>query len=251
MAKLRLGEKAERVLKLLLGLRNKKIATALAARGFGADDLEEGFALLRGVTGVALEVLPKAPANPAIILDIDRWENEWFPVADATLARHFPEVHARVFLNLSQTEGAGVIISVGTFIERIEALTKAEGGHGQAGKDARKLLARRGLDKTVVDEAKALLAKVESIEDQPAALVDLEEEKARLAKAEQAMWAWYLEWGAIARASIKDRSLLRQLGFLSSSQGGGGRGGGGRGGGEDEGDEDDDDQPGPAGGASA
>lgn len=249
MAKKRIGDKAERVLKLLLGLRNKKIASALAARGFGADDLEEGFALLRGLTGVALAVLPAAPANPAIILDIDRWENEWFPVADATLARHYPEIHARVFLNLSQTEGAGVIISVGTFIERIDALTKAEGGYGQAGKDARKLLARRGLDKTVVDEAKALLAKVESIEDKPAELVDLEEEKGRFAKAEAAMWAWYLEWGAIARAAIKDRGLLRQLGFLSSSPGGGGGSAGGQ---EDEGTQgDEDDEPAPSGGAPA
>jgi hypothetical protein len=108
MAKERIGDKAERVLKLLLGLRNKKVASALASRGFGKDDLEEGLALLRGVTDVSLAVLPPSSPNPAVIEQIDRWENEWFPVANATLLRHHPEIHARVFLNLSQTEGVAV-----------------------------------------------------------------------------------------------------------------------------------------------
>jgi hypothetical protein len=90
------------------GLRNRKVASALASRGFGKDDLEEGLALLRGVTDVSLAVLPPSSPNPAVIEQIDRWENEWFPVANATLLRHHPEIHARVFLNLSQTEGVAV-----------------------------------------------------------------------------------------------------------------------------------------------
>jgi hypothetical protein len=217
MAKKRIGDKAERVLKLLLGLRNKKVASALASRGFGRDDLEEGLALLRGVTDVSLAVLPANSPNPAIIQQIDRWENEWFPVANATLLRHHPDIHARVFLNLSQTEGAAVVISVSTFLQRIGGLTRAEGGYGQAGKDARKLLQRRGLTAKVIDEAKALLEQVASIEEDAGELPDLEAERSRLAEAEQAMWAWYLEWGEIARAAIKDRALLRRLGFLSTS----------------------------------
>ncbi|MCX4247982.1 hypothetical protein [Paraliomyxa miuraensis] len=218
MAKKRIGDKAERVLKLLLGLRNKKIASALASRGFGKEDLEEGLSLLRGVTDVSLAVLPPRSPNPAVIEQLDRWENEWFPVANATLLRHYPEIHARVFLNLSQTAGAAVVISVGTFVERVAELTRAEGGHGQAGKDARKLLQRRGLTPAVIAEAKELLEQVSSIEDEPAELPDLEEENARLAEAEDAMWAWYLEWSEIARSAIKDRNLLRRLGFLNSSR---------------------------------
>jgi hypothetical protein len=217
MAKKRIGDKAGRVLKLLLGLRNKKVASALASRGFGKDDLEEGLALLRGVTDVSLAVLPPTSPNPAVIEQIDHWENEWFPVANATLLRHYPEIHARVFLNLSQTDGAAVIVSVGTFIQRLAELTRADAGYGQAGKDARKLLQRRGLTPKVVDEAKALLEQVASIEEEPDELPDLEEERTRLAEAEDAMWAWYLEWAEIARSAIKDRSLLRRLGFLAAS----------------------------------
>lgn len=122
-----------------------------------------------------------------------------------------------MFLNLSQTEGAAVIISVSTFIERIAELGRAEAGYGQAGKDARKLLARRGLTPKVIDEAKALLDQVTTLEEAPAELPDLEEERTRLAQAEEAMWAWYLEWAEIARAAIKDRALLRRLGFLATA----------------------------------
>ena len=217
MAKKRIGDKAERVLKLLLGLRNRKVASSLAARGFGKDDLQEGLALLRAVTDVSLDALPPASSDPAIVQQIDRWENEWFPVANATLLRRHPEIHARVFLNLSQTEGAAVVVSVSTFLERIAELPRAESGYGQAGKDARKLLARRGLTPKVIDEAKALLEQVATIEAEPAELPDLEEERTRLAEAEDAMWAWYLEWAEIARTAIKDRALLRRLGFLAST----------------------------------
>ena len=32
--------------------------------------------------------------------------------------------------------------------------------------------------------------------------------------AEKRLWSWYLEWSVIARAAIRDRRLLRSLGFL-------------------------------------
>jgi hypothetical protein len=213
----RIGDKAERVLKLLLGLRNKRIASELASRGFSIEDLEEGFRLLRGVTAVTLAVLPPTKVNPPLLLEIDRWENKWFPVASATLKRHYPEIHAQVFLNLSQSHGPGVVISVGTFIKRLDALTTAVAGYGQPGVDARALLERRGLSPEIVGEVKALLARLECIEDQPDEPVDVDRERARLAKAETTMWAWYLEWSFIARAAIKNRRLLRLLGFLQSS----------------------------------
>ncbi len=163
-------------------------------------------------------VLPPENVNPTLVLSLDAWENEWFPVADATLSRHFPDVHAKLFLNLSQTEGAAVVISVGTFIDRLEQMNKADGGYGPDGKDARKLLERRGLTRDVAGEAKALLEKVTTIEKRPEP-PDLEAQRAEVTAAEDKMWAWYLEWGAIARAAIKDRGLLRQLGFLAPSRG--------------------------------
>ena len=37
--------------------------------------------------------------------------------------------------------------------------------------------------------------------------------RAELRKAEEAAWAWYLEWGGIARAVITDKRALYKLGF--------------------------------------
>lgn len=37
--------------------------------------------------------------------------------------------------------------------------------------------------------------------------------------AEQAAWAWYLEWSFIARKAISDRRALRELSFLCGSRG--------------------------------
>ncbi len=45
-------------------------------------------------------------------------------------------------------------------------------------------------------------------------LEKIEAEEASFDKAERELWAWYLEWSAIARNAIKQRSLLKKLGFL-------------------------------------
>jgi hypothetical protein len=111
---LSLGEKAQRVLKLLLGLRNPRVASPLAAYGFTEADMEEGWALLRALGQGRLDRLPVGPRDADVIQKLDTWENLWFPIIDASLYRHFPATHARLFLNLSQTEGAEVAISVQT-----------------------------------------------------------------------------------------------------------------------------------------
>lgn len=218
MAKLTIGQKAERVVLLLLGLRKNKVAAALIAHGFSNADLEEGFRLLRRVTRTRLDVVERiAAAAPGLVTAIDEWENKWFPIADVTLKRHYPAVHAWMFRNLSQTEGPGVLVSVGTFVERWESLarSKDKGGPDEGGAEAKKLLDRRGLTKAVIDEAKDLLTRAGKVE--PAAEAEaspLDDED--FAKAEADLWAWYLEWSAIAQIAIKNRRLLREMGFLRS-----------------------------------
>jgi hypothetical protein len=123
-----------------------------------------------------------------------------------------------MFRNLGQTEGAAVLVSVSTFVERWENLgkSKEKGGPDAEGDDARKILAKRGLTKTVIDEAKQLLAragKLESVAELPPAAAgdhDFEE-------AERQLWDWYLEWSTIVQTAIKDRRLLRELGFRRAS----------------------------------
>ncbi len=220
MAKLTIGQKAERVLTLLLALRNPRIAAALTRYGFKNEDLDEGWNLLRAVTRTQLDVAPDdSPIDPDALRALDEWENQWFVIAAATLKRRAPKVHDWLFRNLSQTDGVEVLVSVGTFLERWDLLEKnqQDGGLGNDGKQAKKLLATRGLTKNTIDEAKALLEKLRKIEGPLPDLEKVAAEDASFEKAEQELWGWYLEWSAIARKAIKQRSLLLKLGFLRSS----------------------------------
>ncbi len=110
-----------------------------------------------------LSALPTSK-DPTVLAALDDWENTWFPIADATLTRHFPAVRDLLFLNLTQTEGIEVIISTSTFIERLAAMAKGTEGYGEDGKAARALLEARGLDATAIGQAEALLAKLGPME---------------------------------------------------------------------------------------
>ncbi len=209
MSKQTIGQKAARVLTFLLGLRIPAVATTLSRFGFTAEDLQEGWDLLSRLTHGRLNAAPPADAN--LVAEIDAWENTWLRVAKATLESKAPAAAAMVFANLVQTQGPGVVVSVGTFVERVQRLDAAasEGGLGRAGKSAQQLLAKRGLTQAELDRAKALLARVKSLDETPAPAPDTSD------VAERALWAWYLEWSGIARVAIQDRTTRRRLGFAA------------------------------------
>jgi hypothetical protein len=202
-----------------MGLRNPRIATALASYGFKDEDMQEGWTLINALGKGKLAVLPPGPRDMETLLKLDAWENQWFPIAQAALERRFPAVAARFFLNLVQTEGPEVAISVRTFVDRYEELVAGSEKFGAEAKKAQELLVTRGVTPAVVEEAKALLTKLTQMAE-PAEPVSVEEQEAELEAAETAMWAWYLEWSKIARIAVKQRVLLRQLGFLAVRRGG-------------------------------
>jgi hypothetical protein len=218
MARLRLGQKTQRLLAFLMGLGNPAIVRSLQPYGFDQAALDEGWTLLRRTAAVRLSAQPTLLVLREEILRLDAWENEWFPIAAAVLGRHHPEVNEKVFYKLSQTEGNEVVLSVGTFLERVDALAK----EGQLAPLA--TLARHGLTDTVLDQARGLLAKVAQppFEPEPPkepSTAAAEDEPVLDPAAEDAMWSYYLQWSAIARTAITDRRLLRQLGFLRPQRG--------------------------------
>ena len=213
MARLNTGDKVDRVMALLMGLRQRRVASTLAAHGFSQQDLDLGWKLLRHTVGEKLEASPQeTPADPTALADLDRWENKWFPIADATLAHNHPEVYRRVFRNLAQTVGTEVIVSVGTFLGRVKELEKAD----EESRAARRLLHRRGLTAQTMLQAEGLLKQLRTV--QTAGDVDVEATQQAQAEAEGAMWAWYLEWSTIARTAITSGRLLRSLGFLRNGR---------------------------------
>lgn len=213
MPRLTTGQKSQRALQFMLGVRNRRARRALAAHGFREEDFDDGWDRLKAITKSRLNDEP-VEIDPTLVRDLDEWENRWFPIVDAVLRNNYPAVHKRVFLNLRQTEGAEVIFSVSTLLDRLEeiALPADEGGSAD-GRAARKLLERRGLTDDIVGSARELLAQIGTLEaDDEEADIELDQQEREAA--EKRLWSWYLEWSAIARVAIRDRRMLRALGFL-------------------------------------
>lgn len=208
MGRLTVGQKAQRLLKFMMGLGNPANMHALQRYGFDQAALDEGWTLLRQIANNRLAMQRILPARGDQLTRLDAWENHWFPIVWAVLQRQHPEVHATVFLNLAQTEGRQVVLSVSTLVERLDALG--------ADSPAMVTLRKHGLTEAVLEEARGLLRELMSpaLEEAPPAEPQVFDQAA-----EDAMWSYYLQWSAIARRAIKDRRLLRQLGFLRSSQG--------------------------------
>ena len=213
MARFSVSQKAQRVLKFTMGLRNNKAHSMLAPYGFGEDDLREGLELLAAVVRQRLSQKP-APSDAKLLAQLDEFENLWFPIVRATLKRHHPQVGEDLMLNLGTTTGIAVTMTVATFIERLSLMGAGAAPYGPEGSQARALLTERGLSDAVIAEVAALLSEVAALNDEP--VVDY---AAEARQAEDAMWQWYLEWSAIARRAIKNRNVLRRLGFLQRSRG--------------------------------
>jgi hypothetical protein len=109
-----------------------------------------------------------------------------------------------VFLNLSQMEGPAVAVSVQTFIDRVEAAARGDEPFGAGGPEAAAILGERGLNAQTIDEAKRLLAHVAKVAPSPTPPC-FEEQKEQLASAEDAAWAWYLEWSQVEPANTPAR----------------------------------------------
>ena len=199
------NEKATQVVRLLLGTRYPQVLAALQRHGFNEADLDEGWALLRALGVQDYGPAPVTEASPDPVPALDAWENRWYPVARATLERHDPTLARKFFHRLPQTEGITVLVSVAVFLKRLQALES--GAHGEPGKRARRLLARRGLTAQVVGEAQAHLDAIQTV-PQPAVVPPV----AR-ARELDTVWAWYREWSRILRTELEDGRLLRGIGL--------------------------------------
>jgi len=213
MAKLQLGDKARRVTGFMVGMGNRKVRRAMTAYGFSNEAVADGMRRLTGFFTARLGAQPLL--DQRVLGDLDAWENRWYPIIEVVLRTNYPDVHAIVFRNLSQTEGVEVVASVGTLTDRLALIVKPtdEGGLGERGQAARSLLVERGVTERVVSDARELLAQVGTV-GEPDVLESEDPDAAQAA--EEHLWKWYLEWSGIARIAIRDRRLLRTLGFLKT-----------------------------------
>ena len=110
-----------------------------------------------------------------------------------------------------------MVLTVKTFLGRIVEIKQS--GDDQS-KGAAALLEPRGLNQERLDEAAALLQKLEAEQGAVKAPVDDTALKAEREEAIGDMWAWFKDWSVTARTVVKNRNYHVMLGLVSHHGGG-------------------------------
>ena len=205
MARLTLHEKVDRVMRLLLALRRRTVASALSAHGFAAAEIQEAFRLLAALTVTDLEGAASVIDRPDLEEKIAAWEHRWFPIVEAALRRHHPDALERLFPKIVDGMAEGHAKQWGNAIFFLNAFDTLG-----ATSPAIARLHERGLTPAVITELRNVLdPMMHTLDASPWPKGD----SAAFTEAEEKLWAWYLEWSSIVRARVKDKRLLRELGF--------------------------------------
>jgi hypothetical protein len=219
-----LNEIAGRSLKFVGAVStNRGIRAVLALRGYNQASHEQGWQLTIKASGYRRQppVILESPEAAKAIATIDQWDEPTFRIARAALSGEFNAQRDFLFDNLTAQTGAASVVSVTTFLNRLDLLE-----HGKDRKATREAdhaalakLAERGITK----DERARMRKLLEIAEGPSAAIPvvadapLAEDDEAAAKEQRAakiaLWRWFSEWSEIARADIKRRDWLIQLGL--------------------------------------
>lgn len=208
MSKRRYNAKLERALTFLAGSNDPEVLEFLSRYGFNQQVLDEAWRDLRQAFEERRLRLVRPPRRKRHLAVLDRWENFHHPLVSAVLARLAPAIHAQVFKDLPQTSGTELLVTVPTFLDRLQALRDASAGTPE--RAAWDLLVAHGFDPAAMGEARALVAEATSV---AAAEATVPEPVPAGTEALDAIWSWYLQWSRIARLTIPDARVLAKVGL--------------------------------------
>jgi hypothetical protein len=174
----------------------------------------EGCRLLLDVLALAPVASP-LPANPTrdAIHELVAWHGPGFACARAALRRRFPQHELFVFADLGETADGEVVLSVATFLARLEALRSGPDRVATREEDhaALVLLAARGIDAETCQRLHDLVRAATGIDEAPLAPEDDHVPERERALVE--LHRWVEEWSTTARAVVKRRDALISLGL--------------------------------------
>lgn len=214
-----LDEAPARALKFLAAMStNAYVWAALARRGYSDAEHEKGWQLLFKATGYRKPLAPAVDRSEAsaAIAEIDAWDEPTFRVSRAALAGPFREQCEYLFQDLEPQTGAGAIVSVTTFLDRLDALDGGDKSRAATKKKdhaAVAKLAERGITPEARKGMRKLLATALTAPPElaPEATADGNAEARRAAKGE--LRQWYAEWSEVAKADLRRRDHLILLGL--------------------------------------
>src|SRR5690606_1556334 len=188
MARKTLPQEGVTVVEMLLGRRYQDIGVVMMARGLDDAEVDRGWSLVRGlVRGRAISTGMNDAGRA--VGDIEAWQREHFVILDATLRRHYPEVHDVVCDRLSKADGIQGVLAMTKLLDRLDAVVRAPTDGGMAdGPAALALLAKRGTGPEAIAALRTMVERAKSFPDAD----DDEIDPDAAAASEHAMWEWYL-----------------------------------------------------------
>ncbi len=215
-----------RISRFLVKIADPSLARSRARVAYSTNDHLEGWRLYRVAAGEGqpLEAAPAdAPAGGAhvgILQHLDDFENKWFPRTRRIVERFAPASHRESLLDAffrdlqQQPLGPLVVGSVGTFLDRVEALAKSD-VPGAA--KVRSVLSERGLDEAHVARLRQTLDEARTLKNAPVTPV-LDPAIALRARREayDALWLWWRDWRETFHSEVDGR-LRRELGLVDTS----------------------------------
>ncbi|WP_437602491.1 hypothetical protein WMF28_12830 [Sorangium sp. So ce590] len=225
----------ERSLKLLVNIQTTPFSARARREGYTTDEHREGWRLLRIASGEEkpLDHLFVEVANGGVLQgaerlrllqDVDAFENMWFPRTHVVIRRIVPRARrdafeAAFFKNLEQQPlGPAVIVSVRTFLSRLDGLSQSS---DEDAKKVRQTLVRRGLTEEKLKDVRDLLGRLE-VGGGP--LPQRKVSAAELAKAQQAqrealddLRDWFNDWATTFRQVFGTKAQLK-LGLTTAKR---------------------------------
>ena len=188
---------------------NKDVRHAMVAAGYGDADQAEGWRLVLAATGYAqtTPVVSDDVAARQAIVELDAWDEPGYQRIHAALERLHPEQDAFVFNGLEAGHGPSAVLGVARMLDRLDQLEQGS----EADQAAIATLTKRGITPALRQQLRQLVTTA-----QAATALDPADPGASDAAQQQALaalYAWYRDWSATARAVIKRRDLLILMGL--------------------------------------
>jgi hypothetical protein len=221
-----------RALKLLVNIQTAPFGARARREGYTPEEHREGWCQLKLASGEQRPIehlFAETSSGGAVegverfrlLQEVDTFENTWFPRTRAIIRRVVPRdrrdgFEAAFFKNLEQQPlGPAVIVSVGTYLARLEGLARSSDGDA---KKVHKTLAMRGLTETKVRQVRDLLAKLEAGGGAPVPVqvpaAELEKARKEQREALERLRDWFNDWATTLRQVFPVKAQI-QLGLTT------------------------------------
>jgi hypothetical protein len=187
------------------------IRVALATRGYDEAEHQRAWVLVQYLYGYGpgggSSTHDMAVRESVAVLD--DWDERGFRVASAALNHRHPAQHDFLFQDLEPAQGDAAVLTVGIFLDRLDALESSpdRGDTRDADRAALETLAKRGIGPEERARLRKLVNLAKTVRPPP------DDNQERLEKV-LALHAWLEEWVEMAKLSITRRDHLIALGIV-------------------------------------